>query len=298
MKRIQQTGARSTFAVAITSILFSIQLTAEDGYERSPLSYAAAEQIATLANEDVSESSGISASRRTPGVFWTHNDSGDSARIFAFDQRGRHLGECRIQGAEAIDWEDIAAFKQGDQCWLVLCDVGDNARLRDEVQLYFVHEPAPTAEAVEVQMTVRCRYSRGPQDCEAVAVEAHSKSIFLVGKSVGPPHVFVLPLPEQTPSETLIARSLGRIAAPLVTGLDVSHDGRRLIAATYGDAFEFFRRDDESWGQALRREPRRLPMPVRRQGEAICFGHHGYALFLTSERLPTPLWKLTPVPNP
>jgi hypothetical protein len=202
------------------------------------------------------------------------------------------LGRCTIKGAAALDWEDIAAFKQGDQCWLVLCDVGDNAKRRDEVELIFIHEPAPAAKTAKIQMTVRLRYSRGPLDCEAVAVDAHTKSILLIGKSLAPPHVFVLPLPQQSPSETLIAKSLGRIPAPLVTGMDISHDGRRLIAGTYGDAFEFVRRDGESWQETIRRAPRQLPMPVRRQGEAICFGHDSYSLFLTSERLPTPLWKL------
>ncbi|MBP86458.1 MAG: hypothetical protein CMJ64_07055 [Planctomycetaceae bacterium] len=299
MKTRQQIGGTSIIAATVVSILFSSVLAAEDGEATSPLQYTAAKQIATLENEDILESSGLAASRRTPGVFWTHNDSGDKARIFAFDERGRHLGACEIEGAEAVDWEDIAAFKQGNQCWLVLCDVGDNAKRRDEVQLFFIHEPIPTAKTSDVRMTVRFRFSRGPLDCEAVAVDPHTKSIFLVGKSLSPPHVFVLPLPERPPTGTLVAKSLGRIPTPAVTGMDISHDGRRLIVVTYGDAFEFVRRAGESWEEALRRAPRRLPMPPRRQGEAICFGHDNYCLFLTGEKLPTPLWKLTPLlPNP
>lgn len=215
MKRNQQVSGLPIAATMVASIVFGSKAVAEDRYEKSPLRYSVAEQIATLQNEDILESSGIVASRRTPGVFWTHNDSGAKARIFSFDKRGRHLGECTIKGATAMDWEDIAAFKQGDQCWLVLCDVGDNAKRRDEVELIFIHEPAPAAKTAKIQMTVALRYSRGPQDCEAVAVDAHTKSILLIGKSLAPPHVFVLPLPQQSPSETLIAKSLGRIPSTL-----------------------------------------------------------------------------------
>ena len=44
-------------------------------------------------SEQLLEGSGLAASRRPPGVFWTHNDPGDSARLFAIDRQGRVLGD-------------------------------------------------------------------------------------------------------------------------------------------------------------------------------------------------------------
>ena len=43
--------------------------------------------------DEIREASGIAASRKNSNVFWTHNDSGDENRLFAFDEQGRHLGE-------------------------------------------------------------------------------------------------------------------------------------------------------------------------------------------------------------
>src|SRR4051812_36986774 len=63
-------------------------------------------QIATLEDRAVTESSGVVASRLNPGLFWTHNDSGDGPFVYAFDHEGRRRGVWRVEGAQARDWED------------------------------------------------------------------------------------------------------------------------------------------------------------------------------------------------
>ncbi|VAX19112.1 hypothetical protein MNBD_IGNAVI01-2275, partial [hydrothermal vent metagenome] len=61
-----------------------------------------------IESNEINEASGIAASRKNPGLFWTHNDSGDNARLFAFDSLGRHRGEFLLAGIQNRDWEDIA----------------------------------------------------------------------------------------------------------------------------------------------------------------------------------------------
>ena len=61
----------------------------------------------TVASAEIREASGLVASRRHPGVLWVHNDSGDTARIFATRPDGTHLGIYSIMGAGSADWEDI-----------------------------------------------------------------------------------------------------------------------------------------------------------------------------------------------
>src|SRR5215203_6666373 len=77
--------------------------------QRKSETYGPPASIAILQNNAVSESSGLVASRRTPGVYWTHNDSGDGPFIYAFDSRGEASGVFRVTGAQARDWEDISA---------------------------------------------------------------------------------------------------------------------------------------------------------------------------------------------
>src|SRR5437868_5962124 len=93
----------------------------------------------------VNESSGLIKSKRHAerGVFWTHNDSGDTARIFAVDLKGKLLRIVEIPGATNVDWEEITMDEQGR---LIICDSGDNKRnnndgRREGVVLYRLPEP-------------------------------------------------------------------------------------------------------------------------------------------------------------
>ena len=84
----------------------------------------------TIASPSVVEASGIAASWRVNGVWWVHNDSGDSARVFAIGSDGRDLGEFALSGATAVDWEDIVAGPGPAFAvsYLYLADIGDNAK--------------------------------------------------------------------------------------------------------------------------------------------------------------------------
>jgi hypothetical protein len=64
--------------------------------------------IANLKNPGINESSGLAASRSNPGIYWTHNDSGDEPFVYAFDATGESRGVFRVTGAQARDWEDMA----------------------------------------------------------------------------------------------------------------------------------------------------------------------------------------------
>ena len=49
----------------------------------------------------ITEASGIVAGRRSPGVLWVHNDSGDAPRIYAIDEKANLLGICNIKRAQS-----------------------------------------------------------------------------------------------------------------------------------------------------------------------------------------------------
>src|SRR5919107_911116 len=105
--------------------------------------YGPPTRITTIKNESINESSGLVASRTSPGVYWTHNDSGDGPFIYALDTRGQSLGTFRVTGATNRDWEDIAAGPgpQPNRPYLYVGDIGDNDSKRNEVVVYRVPEP-------------------------------------------------------------------------------------------------------------------------------------------------------------
>jgi hypothetical protein len=115
--------------------------------------------------------------------------------------------------------------------------------------------------------------------------------VLLIAKSLGiRSEVFAFTLPALPTKETLVARPIATISVGIAVAMDVSPDGLRAMVLTYGDAFEFSRAPDEDWAQGFSRPPRRISMPLRRQGESLCYGADGRSVFLTSERLPVPLW--------
>jgi len=269
------------------------------------IAYRKGHLVCLLANRKISESSGLAASRRTPGLFWTHNDSGDKPDIYAFDLRGRDLGTWRIRGAVNRDWEDMASFSLGGKGWLLIADAGDNNRKRKTSRLYVVPEPridpnrpAPTGQ-VDVAMTIDFSYDDGCQDCEAVGVDPNSGTILLVSKR-GKRTVYELPLPEpkkKAPDKPLTARTIAKLDLGWVVAMDVSPDGLRAVVATYWHATEYARSPGEAWSAAFARRGRRISVPGRRQGESICFGHDGKTIYLTSEGSPCPLLEVPPAPT-
>lgn len=289
---------RTAGEVLLVVILINGIVWAEDARRPIDVQYGIPQQLATLANEEINESSGLAASRIERGLFWTHNDSGDKPRIFAFDAAGRDRGEVRIAKAEAKDWEDMVSVSLDGKPYLILADVGDNVRRREFCSLYAVREPAKPkksdARSVNV-IRIRFRYRDGPRDCEAIAIDPVSKHVFLTTKAFSTRcPIYQLGWPERPSDAILVAERIGSVPLPLVTAMDIAADGQRAVMLTYGDAYEFRRRDGESWSKAFSRPPQLVTMPQRRQGEAICYGQDSRTLYLTSERTPTPFWRVAP----
>jgi len=268
------------------------------------LEYGRGRRLCVLKSKRVDESSGIAASRTNPGVLWTHNDSGDQPRLYAFDAKGTDIATVEVHGAINRDWEDMASFSLGGKGWLLVADVGDNSFDRDNGTLYLVPEPRldldkPGARIkTRATMAIDVRYEGGPQNCEAVAVDPTSRLVVLVTKAVAfECSAYALPLPKKVGrDEVLVARRIARLKLPVVTGMDISPDGLRAVVLTYGHAYEFIRRAHEKWADALKRAPRTIKLPPRRQGEAVCYDAAGRSLFLTSEGRPCPLFFVPAMP--
>lgn len=185
----------------------------------------------------VTESSGIVKSRRyaDKGVFWTHNDSGDTARLFAVDAGGKLLREVLIPNAKNVDWEDIAVDEQGR---LLVADIGDNLRKRESITLYRLAEPdARNAdERVAEPQTFHFRYPPGQIPCDAEALFVRAGNAYLFTKEPGCVRCYRLPLPETPPTDDTVVEAV-RVAESktfgAATGAAISGDGRRVVLINY-----------------------------------------------------------------
>lgn len=252
------------------------------------------------------EASGLAASRRAPGLLWTHADSGGDPVLHALDPTGRAHGAVRLTGVSNQDWEDLASFVQDGRAWLCVGDVGDNAGIRAHVWLHFLPEPDPAALhpaaelAVAPAYSLQVLYEDGPRDCEAVAVDGREGAVYLLSKREPVPRLYRVPLaPAAGP---VVARFVGEVphlpqpgAAQRTlkiptglyrghpTALDFAPDGSAALVLTYGDVLLFPRTAGETWAAALARRPRRLPPHRQIQAEAAGFAADGNTVFVGSE---------------
>lgn len=270
--------------------------------------YGAPTQLAVLKAKEVKESSGIAASRKVPGVYWTHNDSGDGPFIYAFDSRGKSKGVWRITGAAAQDWEDIAAGPgpKAGTSYLYIGDIGDNQERRDEVIVYRVPEPSinagtllkskatPTAPAD----VIRLRYPDGRHDAETLLVHPQSGNIYIVSKAfLAYPGIYEATAPLAIGRTTTLNR-VGTLEVPsllggIITGGAISPDGRRVVFCDYMQGYEAVLEGSHSDFNTIWTRPlSTISLGKRSQGEAITYRLDGKALLMTSEGSPMPLFQV------
>ena len=100
-------------------------------------------QVGTIEHPQITEASGMVASRRLADVLWVHNDSGSGPVLYALNPQGQCLGRFDVTGAKARDWEDIARGPgpDPDLDYLYIGDIGDNRGKREFITVYRVPEP-------------------------------------------------------------------------------------------------------------------------------------------------------------
>ena len=187
---------------------------------------------------EIRETSGLARSRRDPGVFWTHNDSGNDPDLFALDSRGGIVARMRVPGITPGDWEDIEAGPCESGTCLYLGDTGDNFRTRNFVTIYRIPEPTPGGPPAEPAVALRARFPDGAEDAESLFV-LPSGEIYLVTKGRhGPVALFRYPAP-QRPEQTVTLERIRQLGPrpsqerDRVTAATATPDGRWVGIRTY-----------------------------------------------------------------
>lgn len=241
---------------------------------------AAVEVVGRVTHPALAEISGLAKSERGD-FYWTHNDSGDSPRLFAIDAEGtplwpawRRLAFAEWQGhaianAAHFDWEAVALHAGV----LYIADVGNNGNARRDLGVYVVHEPDPLA--VDKMRALRFLPVRYPDqkehpgavwhfDCESVFVDGgklHFITKHRQSKRIDRPErgakLYRLDTAhtDRQNALTLVGQHDGILWA---TDAALSADGARLVVASM-DALWMFERpaaqgdwfSGKAWKQAL-----------------------------------------------
>jgi hypothetical protein len=254
-----------------------------------------AEETGKLVSPAAIEISGVVASLAHDGVYYVHNDSGDTARFFAIDVKGAALATFTVTGAQAVDWEDIARGPCPSGTCIFLGDIGDNSSTRSGYAVYRVAEPTTIADASLAAETLAFTYPDGPHNAETLLADPVTGGLFVVTKTVGVSSVYAFPLP-LTPGQSVVLTKAGDLSLPimpaLITGGDVHPNGRGVLIRTYSDVWLFPQAAGMSVVDALVGTPCAEPAPSDSQGEAIGWLPSGAGYVTTSEDLNAPIHRV------
>lgn len=204
---------------------------------------------------ELPEASGIAASQRTPGVLWSHNDSGEPV-VFALTTAGAVSGRVRVKGAKVVDWEAIAVGTCPQGTCLYVADIGDNNARRRAITIYRTREPAPGETVTAPVEALHATYPDGPQDAEAFILLPNGVMLIVTKGDTGPVVLYRFPSPFQNGATVSLQRVVmlvpaagkGRkalVAKPdRITDAAAAPDGRWIVLRTnraigFYDAREF-----------------------------------------------------------
>ena len=213
------------------------------------------EVVGRASHPALAEMSGLVKSARGD-FYWTHNDSGDSPRLFAIDAAGRPIWPAwrrttleeweghAIANAAHFDWEAIALHEGV----LYIADVGNNGNARRDLGVYLVHEPDPRAvDKMRALVFLPVRYPDQEEhpgddwhfDCESIFVfdgklhfitkHRQSKRIDRLERGAKLYRLDTTHTDREN-ALTLVGRHDGILAA---TDAALAADGARLVVASY-----------------------------------------------------------------
>ena len=256
-------------------------------------------------HEAINEASGLIA---TENWIWIHNDSGDSATLYAIDCEGNKRATSKIEGAFARDWEDMTDFSENGKDYFLIGDIGDNKERSPEVTFYVIEKPSSDTPSSLLYTFTATYENIGSKDAEAIIVDPNTNELMLITK--GRDGIFhfltgAFPLPSEYSTSPIIddpkfnARKIvlseihqEPFATPplnrqeqsrLITSATLHPNGNQLIIRNYLTAKIYTKTTEQSWSEALKETPCKLPLPLQQQGETLDFSPDGNSLWTISE---------------
>ena len=278
----------------------------QGGARGTCLTFGKAKVVGTVEATDLTELSGLVASRVHPGVLYAHADVGVPLFV-AMDTAGKTLGTFTVLGAGSQDWEDISVGKGPDGTDVIFIgDIGDNSardgmgKTREQIAVYRVPEPdVSVGQAAVVQTltqfeTLLFTYPDRPHDAETLMVDPITGDILIVTKEDdGNSSVFrasgTTPVRQSTVLEKVAGLTFGvpGSGSAHASAGDISPSGDRILIRTHTAILLWPRLADAGWDTTFAAAPRSLPAHDEPQGEGLTFAADGHSWFSAGESDPT-----------
>jgi hypothetical protein len=263
---------------------------------QSSCAFSPTQPMTQISDKGLTEASGLAASRRWPGIYWTVTDAHNPPDLFAFNQQGQSLGTFRVSGASNVDWEAVQVGPDGNgQSALYVADTGDNDEKRRFAVVYRLPEPDPMSAGHGTRSTahataLRFVYPSGPRNVEALLVHPVTGEMLLITKNYRG-YSEIYRAPTWASSDRLSTLELiGHLDVSwlgsngnLVTDASVTPDARHVVVRTYSSALVY----DLAEGATLASIWSQSPMVQRlndgEKGEGITYKVGSYDLLSIGE---------------
>lgn len=251
-----------------------------------------------VAPAPVLEASGLAWSRSDADLAWTHNDSGDSARLIGLGWDGAVRAVQPLSGIGAVDFEDIALGPDpsgGDAVFVG--DIGDNAAVRSDIRIHRIPEPVLAGVATGSilpgvsPVTSRLVYPDGPRDAEALVVDRATGDVLIITKREARSRVYRATAAQLAAGEAMMS-FVGEMQYGGAVAADACDNGRTVVVKTYSAIR--VHRSDGGLGPALLGSGEPRPYVVEPQGEAVAVNGACDAYATLSEGRGQPLVRYGP----
>ena len=242
-----------------------------------------------LDSKKIDEASGLAASRVNPGMLWTHNDSGDKARIFLIDSLGRYQATILLKGFTNRDWEDIAVGPgpEDDKTYVYVGEIGDNSGKYEYKYIYRFEEPSLTRLDTTVYVdqvdSIKFLMPDGPRDSEGLMIDPLTRDIYIFSKREPNVNLYRLAYPQSITELITAEKVLEELPFTLIVAADWSADGQEILIKNYEQVFYWRKKNTQSLIDLLQAQPSILPYHEEPQGESIAFDIYGRGYYTLSE---------------
>lgn len=264
----------------------------------------------TFDDARITEASGIQRSLLIDSIYYVHNDSDSDPLLYTSNAAGQILGSINIINATSTDWESLAGARHDGRNKLIIADIGNNARQRQDLKLWVIDEPALNEldlgfELELIADTIALNYSDGlSYDAEGLFIDADNDTLVVLTKDAqdsSTQSIWTGSLSRGLTdgSQSLVFNGLVNLpASPFanaITGVDIHPNGRELAVLTYGplpgvgNIHLWTPTDDEGLTDALLRpSDRMISVPLigsNFQAEGISYSADGNTLLVGAEGL-------------
>ena len=314
------TNRRHIAALALfvaVAMLIVVNPPSSEAASQSCPEFGNASTVGALTRDNIREASGLVASPNFNNRYWLHNDSGDSARIYAMTRSGEDRGIVNLGGITARDFEDIGMGPgpNASKDYIYVADIGNNGHGRATVWIYRFPEPEPPGKGKSITVPghkiERFEYTYEKpgepgetwrRQAESLFVDPISGDVVIIEKQLNTVDGkrdmgWVYQIKQSNLREGVLIKAKPKVAirqrrstdeGPM-TAADISPNGKTIIAKNVHEAFAWKRSSSQSVYAALAAYPVSSCYPPGTSGEAVAFSSDGSEVLTVHERKNSPV---------